>query len=135
MPMKPNSLVPAAALLLFTLAAAPISAGEPSVPSTAPARGKEVLVVKDSKDAQTFNAEGQDVTVNGSHNKVTIKGECHALTVSGDANFVSVEAVATISVSGGGNKVTWEKTVDGTRPQTTDLGKDNQITHSEAKTD
>ena len=130
--MKPKHLAPALALLLFT-SAVPVFAGEPSAPATGPARGKEVLVVKDSKDAQTFNAEGQDVTVNGSHNKVTIKGTCHALTVSGDTNGVTVESVATISISGNGNEIAWTKTVDGTKPQITDLGKDNKVTHPDTK--
>ena len=132
--MKTNHLAPAvAALLLFALAAAPAFAGEPSIPAVGPTRGKEVLVIHESEDAQTFNAEDQDVTVNGSHNKVTITGTCHALTVSGDMNFVSVASVATISVSGGDNKVEWSQAVDGTRPQITDLGKDNKISHLESK--
>ncbi len=131
--MKTKSLVPAvaAALLLFTVPAA--RAGEPSTPAVAPTRGKEVLVIQDSKDAQTFNAEDQDVTVNGSRNKVTIKGTCHALTISGDKNGVTVESVATITVSGEGNQISWGKTVDGTKPQITDTGKGNQVTHSDAR--
>ena len=107
--------------------------GEPSTPAVGPTRGKEVLVIHESKDAQTFNAEGQDVTVNGNHNKVTIKGSCHALTVSGSDNAVTVAAVASIAISGTGNMVGWSKAVDGEKPQITDLGKDNQISHSDAK--
>ena len=128
--MKIKHLAPtvAAAFLLFTVPAS--RAGEPSTPAVAPTRGKEVLVIKDSKDAQTFNAEDQDVTVNGSHNKVTIKGTCHALTVSGDGNGVTVASVATITVSGEGNQISWGKTVDGIKPQITDTGKGNQITHA-----
>ena len=133
--MKSKHLLPAAALFLFTLAAVPAFAGDPVAPASGPARGKGVLVIQESKDAQTFNAEDQDVTVNGNHNKVTIKGTCHALTVSGDMNGVSVESVATISVAGNGNEVAWTKTVDGAKPQFTDLGKDNKITHATAKAD
>ena len=133
--MKSNHLSPAAALFLFALAAVPAFAGDPVTPASGPNRGKEVLVIQESKDAQTFNAEDQDVTVNGNHNKVTIKGTCHALTVSGDMNGVTVESVATISVAGSGNEVTWTKTVDGTKPQLTDLGKNNKVTHAETKAD
>ncbi len=110
-----------------------LTAGEPSTPAVAPNRGKEVLVIKDSKDAQTFNAEGQDVTVNGSHNRVTVKGTCHALTISGDANAVTLESVSSISVTGEGNEVVWSKASDGEKPQVTDLGKANKITHANAK--
>ena len=119
------------------LALAPVSvpAGEPSTPATAPSRGKEVLVIKDSKDAQTFNAEGQDVTVNGSHNNVTITGTCHALTISGDANAVSLESVSSISITGEGNEVKWAKASDGERPQVTDLGKSNKVTHPSGKSE
>ena len=116
-------LAAAAVLLPATLSADPT---EPAVP---PAHGKAVLVIHDSKDAQTFNAEGQDVTVNGSHNKVTITGTCHALTISGDANAVTVESVSSISITGAGNEVSWSKAVDGERPQVTDQGKTNRITH------
>ena len=119
--------LPLAAVLV--LAPASVPAGEPSTPAVAPSRGKEVLVIKDSKDAQTFNAEGQDVTVNGSHNHVTIKGTCHALTISGNANVISLEGVSSISVTGEGNEVSWSKAADGERPQVTDLGKSNNITH------
>ena len=133
--MKTKSLAPtvAVALLLFAVPAA--RAGEPSTPAVAPTRGKEVLVIKNSQDAQTFNAEDQDVTVNGSGNKVTIKGTCHALTISGDKNAVTVAAVATITVSGEENQVLWSKTVEGTKPQITDTGKGNQVTHSDARTE
>ena len=127
----PCRFLPLAAVLVLLPASAP--AGEPSTPAVAPERGKEVLVIKDSKDAQTFNAEGQDVTVNGSHNHVTIKGSCHALTVSGDANAVSLEGVSSISVTGEGNEISWSKAVDGERPQITDLGKSNRVTPAGGK--
>lgn len=120
-----------AAVLLFLPASLP--AGEPSTPAVAPNRGKEVLVIKDSKDAQTFNAEGQDVTVNGSHNKVTIKGTCHALTISGNANAVALESVSSISVTGEGNEIVWSKASDGEKPQVTDLGKSNKVSHASGK--
>ena len=112
-----------------------VRADEPIKPDQGPARGKEVLVIKESKDAQTFNAEGQDVTVNGNNNKVTIKGSCHALTISGSSNAVTVAAVASIALSGTGNEVSWNKAVDGEKPQITDLGKDNQVSHGQAKVD
>ena len=105
-------------------------AGDPVEPAVPPARGKPVLVIHDSKDAQTFNAEGQDVTVNGSHNKVTVSGTCHALTVSGDANAVTLEKVSSISITGEGNEVRWAKASDGERPQITDQGKSNRVTHA-----
>ena len=122
-------------LIAAALALAPwrLPAGEPSVPAAPPKSGKEVLVIKDSKDAQTFNAEGQDVTVNGSHNKVTIKGTCHALTISGDANAVSVESVSSISITGEGNEIGWTTAADGERPQVTDLGKGNKVTRAGAR--
>ena len=90
-----------------------------------------MLVIKESKDAQTFNAEGQDVTVNGSGNKVTIKGTCHALTISGDSNIVNVADVASIALSGTGNEVSWSSAVGGEKPQVTDLGKNNQVSHQQ----
>lgn len=124
-------------LLLFAtalaLVPATLPAGEPSTPAVPPKSGKEVLVIKDSKEAQTFNAEGQDVTVNGSRNTVTIKGTCHALTISGDANVVTVASVSSISVTGERNEVSWGKAPDGERPQVTDLGKANKIVHLDAK--
>ncbi len=133
MKTKHLALAIATAFLLPNVPA--VWAGEPSTPAVAPTRGKEVLVIQDSKDAQTFNAEDQDVTVNGSRNKVTIKGTCHALTVSGDKNAVTVASVATITVSGEENQILWGKTVDGTKPQITDTGKGNQVTHSDARTE
>ena len=108
-------------------------AGEPEVPAAPPASGKEVLVIKDSKDAQTFDAEGQDVTVNGSRNKVAIKGTCHALTISGDGNSVLVDSVSSISITGTGNEVAWTKAADGERPQVTDLGKGNTVGRVKSK--
>ena len=133
--MKTKHLAPAIAAV-FLLSTVPAAwAGEPSTPAVAPTRGKEVLVIQDSKDAQTFDAQDQDVTINGSRNKVTIKGTCHALTVSGDKNGVTVASVATINVYGEGNEILWGKTVDGTKPQITDPGKGNQVMHSEARTE
>ncbi len=122
-------------LLAAVLALVPVTvtAGEPTVPAVPPKSGKELLVVENSKEAQTFNAEGQDVTVNGSRNKVTIKGTCHALTISGDGNTVSVESVSSISITGEGNEVGWTKASDGERPQVTDLGKDNKVSHAGTK--
>ena len=133
--MKPGIFPCAAVLLFVTFSVGEARAGDPSVPVAAPTAGKAVLVIKDSKDAQTFNAEDQDVTVNGSNNKVTIKGICHALTVSGDMNGVTVESVATITVDGSGNIVAYGKTVDGIKPQITDTGRGNQITHTNAKSE
>ncbi len=124
--MLSRKLLPLAAvvaLLPATLCADPT---EPAVP---PNRGKEVLVIHESKEAQTFNANGQDVTINGSNNKVTITGTCHALTISGDRNAVTLESVSSISVTGEDNEVRWSKASDGERPQVTDLGKNNHITH------
>ncbi len=120
---------------VLALVPATVSAGEPTVPAVPPKSGKELLVVENSKEAQTFNAEGQDVTVNGSHNKVTIKGTCHALTLSGDDNAVSVESVSSISITGEGNEVGWTKASDGERPQVTDLGKGNKVSRSGAKSE
>ena len=126
--MKLNTLfLPFAAAALFFPAA--LLLGDPTEPAVPPARGKAVLVIQDSKDAQTFNAEGQDVTVNGSHNKITITGTCHALTISGDANAVTLESVSSISITGEGNEIRWSKASDGERPQITDQGKSNRITH------
>ncbi len=122
-------------IVAFALVPATMPAGEPSTPAVPPKTGKELLVIKDSQDAQTFNAEGQDVMVNGSRNKVTIKGTCHALTISGDANAVSVESVSSISITGEGNEVGWTKASDGERPQVTDLGKGNKVSRSGAKTE
>lgn len=119
-------LLPFASAMLLT---ATLHAGDPTEPAVPPNRGKAVLVIHDSKDAQTFNADGQDVTVNGSHNKITITGTCHALTISGDANAVTLEDVSSISITGEGNEVQWSKAANGTRPQVTDLGKSNRITH------
>lgn len=117
------------------VALASVRADDPIKPDATPTRGKEVLVIKESKNAQVFNAEDQDVTVNGNNNKVTIKGTCHALSISGDDNAVEVAAVASIAVSGAGNQVSWGKAVDGEKPQVTNLGKNNQVSHSAQKAD
>ena len=129
--VRSGSLIAVVAASL--LATASVRADDPIKPDTAPARGKEVLVIKESKNAQVFNAEDQDVTINGNNNKVTIKGTCHALTISGDDNAVEVAAVASIAVSGAGNQVSWGKAVDGEKPQITNLGKNNQVSHSAEK--
>lgn len=126
-------LLPLAAAALFLPVT--LTADEPSKPAVPPSRGKEVLVIHESKDAQTFNAEGQDVTVNGSHNKVTITGTCHALTISGDENAVATASVASISITGEGNEVRWAKASGGESPQITDQGKGNRVTHSGGKAD
>ena len=135
----PSFLIPRCCLLI--VAAVSLAAGsnaradEPIKPDATPTRGKEVLVIKESKNAQVFNAEDQDVTINGNHNIVTIRGTCHALSISGDGNAVEVAAVASIAVSGTGNEVAWGKAVDGEKPQITDLGKTNKVTHVAAKAD
>lgn len=126
-----RSLFLAAVLTVATVFSA--RADDPIKPDEGPARGKEVLVIKESKDAQTFNAEGQDVTVNGSNNRVTIKGTCHALNVSGSNNLVHVASVASIALSGEGNQIVWTAASGGEKPQVTDLGKDNKVSHSAAK--
>ena len=133
--MIANFLCHRCLLLAAVLALVPagLPAGEPSTPAAGPKNGKEVLVIKDSQDAQPFNAEGQDVTVNGSHNRVTIRGTCHALTISGDANAISLESVSSISLTGEGNEVSWTKAEDGEKPQVTDLGKANKVTKAGAK--
>jgi hypothetical protein len=100
---------------------------DPLVPAEGPAHGKEVLVVKDSAETKTIDAKGQDLTVTGNRDKLTITGQCHALTISGDFNFVSVEAVASISLAGNGNEVAYQKAVDGDKPQITDTGKHNVV--------
>jgi hypothetical protein len=104
---------------------APRMRGDPVVPVQGPAHGKEVLIVKDNQETKTIDAQGQDLTVTGNRNKITVTGECHALTISGDFNFVNVAAVASISMSGNGNEVAYERAVDGEKPQITSTGKDN----------
>ena len=129
----PRSLL--AAVLLTAAAIFSAQADDPIKPDQGPVRGKDVLVIKESRDAQTFNAEGQDVTVNGSNNRVTIKGTCHALNISGSNNMVSVNSVASIALSGTDNQVAWATASGGEKPQVTDLGKDNKVSHSAAKGD
>ena len=128
--------------MLFNLAAmldfaevglVPDRADDAIKPDVGPSRGKEVLIIKESRDAQIFNAEDQDVTVQGDGNKVTIKGTCHALSLSGDHNHVSVASVASLALSGSSNQVSWAKASGGEKPQITDLGKNNEVTHVAAK--
>ena len=111
----------------------PSSTADPLEPAQGPTHGKEVLVEKQNGATKTIDAKGQDLTVTGNRNKLTVTGECHALTISGDFNFVSVEAVATISTSGNGNEVAYQKAVDGEKPQITDAGKDNVIAKKTVK--
>ena len=108
-------------------------ADAPVKPDVPPTRGKEVLIIKESRDAQTFNAEDQDVTIQGNSNKVTIKGTCHALSVSGNRNQVSVASVVSIALSGNENQVNWGKASGGEKPQITDLGTGNNVSHTAAK--
>lgn len=125
-----------AAAAVLALAAAglfPARAEDPIKPDVGPTRGKEVLIIKESRDAQTFNAEDQDVTVQGDGNKVTIRGTCHALSLTGDHNHVSVASVASIAFSGSSNQVSWSKASGGEKPQITDLGKNNEVAHAAAK--
>ncbi len=122
--------IPVLAAFLAAVTLASVRADDPIKPDQPPARGKEVLVIKESQDAQTFNAEGQDVTINGSGNKVTIKGTCHALTISGNNNLVHVASVVSIAVSGANNQVVWRAASGGETPQVTDLGKDNRVSQS-----
>ncbi len=133
---KFSPLLPTLAAVLLTVAVSvPARAGDPIKPNETPARGKEVLVIKESKEAQVFNAEGQDVTVNGNHNQVSIKGTCHALTVSGSNNVIQVASVASIALSGTDNEVTWGTASGGEKPQITDLGKNNRVSHAAAKSE
>ena len=72
--MKTKHLAPAvaAAFLLFT---APTRAGEPIHPGSRADTGQgSARHPGTARMRMTFNAEDQDVTVNGSRNKVTIKG-------------------------------------------------------------
>lgn len=117
----------------FALVSSCAIAADPVGTTDIPTATKDVLVVKESHVTQTVDAAGRDVSIDGSHNKVTITGQCHALTVSGGDNVVSVEAVASISVVGGHNRVTWEKAVGGEKPQITDQGADNSVSTKKAQ--
>ena len=128
--MKLPSLLLPVCCLAFSGAA---FSADPAGTKEIPTETKDVLLVKDSKEEQTIDAAGRDVTVNGNRNKLTITGECHALTVSGELNFVSVAAVSSISLVGGGNQVAWGKAVNGEKPQITDQGKGNTVSKKKAE--
>ena len=67
----------------------------------ADAMGKEVLVIKDSKDAQTFNAEDQDVTVNGSREQGHDQRDLPCVDRERRPKIsIKLESVATITASG-----------------------------------
>ena len=119
--------------LLAFLTAAPcgvsLRAEPPKVveSTTAATAGKPTIAITDSNKTQTIEAGGRDVAIEGSHNKVTLSGACHALTINGHDNEVIAEALATVSTPGNNNKVTWTSTVNGEKPQITDLGHDNKL--------
>ena len=94
---------------------------------TAATAGKAVLVVSENGGKVTLEAEGRDVNVDGNKNEVILRGKCHALTVSGSGNTVHADAVATISTPGDKNAVTYKATVDGEKPQVTDVGSGNSV--------
>lgn len=110
----------------------PVRADPPTTveSQTSSTAGKAVLVVSESGKSQTLDAEGRDVSIDGNKNDVTLHGKCHALTVSGNENSVHAEALASISTPGNKNMVTWTQTVNGEKPQITNVGSGNSIEHS-----
>ena len=71
-----------------------------------------------------------EVEVTGSDNQVSLTGDCKSINVSGATNKVKAEGVATITVSGSDNEVTWKRAVGGKKPKVSRTGVNNKVTQA-----
>ena len=80
--MKPSSHPLLLTAVVAVLSCAVLRADPPKIVEspTAATAGKATIAITDSNKAQTIEADGKDVAVEGNHNKITLTGACHALS-------------------------------------------------------
>jgi hypothetical protein len=71
-----------------------------------------------------------EVNISGSDNDITLTGECKRVSVNGSTNKVTVEAVATIDVTGSENQITWKRAVGAKKPKVNRTGHNNKVTQA-----
>jgi hypothetical protein len=83
--------------------------------------------------SQSYNVNGQSVTVRGSGNRIRLTGHSPSVRVSGTNNHVYVDAAYSISVSGRNNRVYWRRLYNGKPPRISRTGTRNQVTRSRSR--
>lgn len=125
-------------VMLFTVAAL--------APALVPARAHAQIAITDDNVVIKVDCSNDDeVSINGNASTVTIIGACSqvlvtgndnhvtivhsaAASISGNGNRVEFRLVGSISLSGNANKVQWKRATS-KKPQVSDVGEDNSISH------
>jgi hypothetical protein len=58
---------------------------------------------------EEVQAEGQEILISGNNNRLMIKGKSPKLVITGKDNDIVIESVNSITITGSGNFVSWEK--------------------------
>ncbi|HEX3591514.1 MAG TPA: DUF3060 domain-containing protein [Pseudonocardiaceae bacterium] len=82
-----------------------------------------------ASDAHTYACSNQAVTISAGNATVTLTGTCASVTVTGRDDTVHAAAVASITVSGSDNHITWQSGPSGDTPTIHNTGTDNTVTH------
>ncbi len=86
------------------------------------------LSIVGSERRETLRCSGgTEVSVSGSDNDIKLQGECGNVDVTGTDNRVTVEAAASISVTGSDNTVLWKRGVGRSKPKVVKTGSGNKV--------
>jgi hypothetical protein len=103
------------------------------VPGGAPptAAGPEDLVIQGVDVERSITCDERDVTIRGTSHRLTLRGSCRTVTISGTGHVIHVERLGTARLGGIDNRLEWESSLRGARPDITVTGEGNRAVHAE----
>jgi hypothetical protein len=84
----------------------------------------------DAQSAKAMPCTGETTRIDGMEQRLRLTGDCRTVVVSGTGNRVVIERVGTINVSGIGNEIRWESSLQGDAPRVISSGLKNVVTRA-----
>lgn len=94
-----------------------------------PSAAEPTWTLSGNESSYSYFCKGDDwIVLEGKDNALTITGECGVLQVNGSNNRITIEAVATIKITGNNNDVRYERSAKGkTKPAFKIKGSANSV--------
>jgi Protein of unknown function (DUF3060) len=83
---------------------------------------------EDTQGLKAMPCTGETTRIDGMEQRLRLTGDCRTVVVSGTGNRIVIERVATINVSGIGNEIRWESSLQGDAPRVISSGLKNVVT-------
>ncbi|HEY5882155.1 MAG TPA: DUF3060 domain-containing protein [Nakamurella sp.] len=134
-PAAPAATAPAPGTFYTTVPASPTTVGvtesSPAPPSSdiedlVPVTGDEIYV-NQSLVRRTIECADKAIVINGSLNQITFTGSCSSTLTNGSLNHLAFDQVASITLNGANNQVTWKGGGANAAPSVKDRGFGNRV--------